>query len=294
MEPGSHAVTEARETSASRMRRISDADALRRPCAQVLRPLYECIGHCDARRDRQEWRKLLDERFELERRERDVESDLRILCGDIDDRLKSVVLRDEQFIVAFFLSSTFTDTEWERNLLISDVLPYLTELARKYGLELRLAEMRWGIREEASSEHQTSEICMNELERCQRESLGLFYVFLACQKYGFRPFPPKIPQGIFASLRDQMSAEDAALVDKCFELDTNVYVPARATSGVTAAQTACRGRSLCSRAASAFVKTRAPRGGRPLRSCRSPFVRLRSKCGRSGLVICATRARRRF
>jgi len=136
-------VRDARETSASRMRRISDADALRRRCAQVLRPLYECIGHCDARRDRQEWRKLLDERFELERRERDVESDLRILCGDIDDRLKSVVLRDEQFIVAFFLSSTFTDTEWERNLLIDDVVPYLQDYARKHGFEFRLAEMRW-------------------------------------------------------------------------------------------------------------------------------------------------------
>ncbi len=105
-------------------------------------------------------------KVEMERRERDVESDFRILCGDIDDRLKLVVLRDEQYIVAFFLSSTFTDTEWERNLLISDVLPYLAELARKYGLELRLAEMRWGIREEASSEHQTSEICMNVLEQC--------------------------------------------------------------------------------------------------------------------------------
>jgi hypothetical protein len=57
---------------------------------------------------------------ELERRERDVESDVGILCGDIDDRLKLVVLRDEQFIVAFFLSSAFTDTEWERNLLISE------------------------------------------------------------------------------------------------------------------------------------------------------------------------------
>jgi hypothetical protein len=70
--------------------------------------------------------------------------------------------------------------------------------------------MRWGIRAEAISEHQTSEICMNVLERCQRESLGLSYVFLGCQKYGFRPFPPKIPEGIFASLRDKMSAEDAA------------------------------------------------------------------------------------
>jgi hypothetical protein len=85
--------------------------------------------------------------------------------------------------------------------------------------------MRWGIRAEAISEHQTSEICMNVLERCQRESLGLSYVFLGCQKYGFRPFPPKIPEGIFASLRDKMSAQDAALLDKCFELDTNVYVP---------------------------------------------------------------------
>ena len=70
-----HAVTEARETSASRMRRISDADALRRRCAQVLCPLYECIGHGVARRDRPEWRKLLDERVELERHERNVESD---------------------------------------------------------------------------------------------------------------------------------------------------------------------------------------------------------------------------
>jgi hypothetical protein len=77
MDPGSHAVTEARETSASRMRRISDADALRRRCAQVLSPLYECIGHGITRRDRPEWRKLLDERVELERRDRDVESDLR-------------------------------------------------------------------------------------------------------------------------------------------------------------------------------------------------------------------------
>jgi hypothetical protein len=225
-------VRDALETCSARMRRISDADNLRRRYTKALRPLYQRIGHRDARRDRQEWRERLDENVKLERRERDVESDFRILCGDIDDRLKLVVLRDEQFIVAFFLSSTFTDTEWERNLLISDVLPYLAELARKYGLELRLAEMRWGIRAAASSENQTSEICMNELERCQRESLGISYIFLACQKYGFRPFPPKIPEDIFASLRDKMSAEDAALLDKCFELDTNVYVPpARADTG---------------------------------------------------------------
>jgi hypothetical protein len=89
------AVTEARETCLARMRRISDAEALRRRYMQGLRPLYERIGHHDARRDRQEWR-------EMERRERDVESVFRIVCGNIDDRFKLVVLRDEQLIVAFF------------------------------------------------------------------------------------------------------------------------------------------------------------------------------------------------
>ena len=95
-------VRDARETCSARTRRISDADALRRRYTKPLRPLYERIGHRDARRDRQKWRERLDEKVEMERRERDVESVFRIVCGNIDDRFKLVVLRDEQLIVAFF------------------------------------------------------------------------------------------------------------------------------------------------------------------------------------------------
>ena len=53
-------------------------------------------------------------------------------------------------------------------------------VARKLGFEFRLVEMRWGIRAEASSSHQTSEICMAELERCQRESQGFSYISDVC------------------------------------------------------------------------------------------------------------------
>ena len=53
------------------------------------------------------------------------------------------VLQQDNRIVSFLLSSTFTDTEWERNLLIDDVVPYLQDYARKHGFEFRLAEMRW-------------------------------------------------------------------------------------------------------------------------------------------------------
>ena len=56
--------------------------------------------------------------------------------------------------------STFTDTNVERNLLMDDVTPYLQEYARQRGFEFVTTEMRWGIRSEASADHQTSEICM--------------------------------------------------------------------------------------------------------------------------------------
>ena len=82
--------------------------------------------------------------------------------------------------------------------------------------------MNRGIREEASNAHQTAEICMAELERCQRESQGYSYVFLGCQKYGFRPFPATISQGVFEQLRATMTADCQALLDECFRLDTNV------------------------------------------------------------------------
>ena len=91
------------------------------------------------------------------------------------------VLHEDKRIVSFLLSSTFTDTASERNLLIADVVPYLRRFARKHNFDFRLVEMRWGIRAEASSAHQTSEIRMAELERFQRDSQGFSYVFLGCQ-----------------------------------------------------------------------------------------------------------------
>jgi len=136
--------------------------------------------------------------------------------------VRESVLHEEKRIVSFLLSSTFTDTAWERNLLIADVVPYLQQFARKYRFEFRLSEMRWGIREDASSSHQTSEICMAELERCQAESKGYSYVFLLAQKYGFRPFPAKIPEDVFKRLRADVDVEGQGLLDECFRLDTNV------------------------------------------------------------------------
>lgn len=160
---------------------VSQESALRQ------QPLHVMIGHKNPRRDRKEWRRRLEEQPAALMNLRNAELDTRVLIGELCPETKAFVLRDSRRIVSFFLSSTFTDTEWERNLLLDDVVPYLQEYARGIGFEFRLAEMRWGIREEASNTHQTSEICMSELERCQKESQGYSYVFLACQVVASSP-----------------------------------------------------------------------------------------------------------
>jgi hypothetical protein len=110
---------------------------------QPCKPLRERIGLGARRHERGEWKTLLSAPTTLHEQGRDSELDLKILRGDITADVRVYVLQQDKRIVSFLLSSTFTDTEWERNLLIDDVVPYLQDYARKHGFEFRLAEMRW-------------------------------------------------------------------------------------------------------------------------------------------------------
>jgi hypothetical protein len=112
------------------------------------------IGLDTPRRDRAAWKALLEKHVEVREKARDVELDAQILRGDVRGDVLAKVLSVEKRIVSFLLSSTFTDTEWERNLVLDDVVPYLQEFARQHQFELRLVEMRWGIRQDASNSHQ--------------------------------------------------------------------------------------------------------------------------------------------
>lgn len=43
--------------------------------------------------------------------------------------------------------------------------------------------MRWGVRDEATDDHMTTELCMKEIENCQRLSMGPNFV--VCSNYDF-------------------------------------------------------------------------------------------------------------
>ncbi|CAH1788936.1 unnamed protein product [Owenia fusiformis] len=131
-------------------------------------------------------------------------------------------------IVRIFTSSTFTDTTVERNALMANIYPKLKEYCReKHGLEFQVVDMRWGVRDEATEDHMTTELCMQEILNCQRLSMGPNFVVFLGQKYGYRPIPTIIPAKEFEMLREVIKgvASELELLDEWYKKDDNA-VPA--------------------------------------------------------------------
>ena len=52
------------------------------------------------------------------------------------------------------------------------VYPKLKIFCQKKGFEFQVVDMRWGVRDEATDDHMTTELCMRELYACQKLSTG--------------------------------------------------------------------------------------------------------------------------
>ncbi|XP_073979529.1 NACHT and WD repeat domain-containing protein 2 isoform X2 [Rhodnius prolixus] len=131
-------------------------------------------------------------------------------------------------IVRIFTSSTFTDTTMERNTLMAQCYPKLKDFCReKHGLEFQVVDMRWGVRDEATDDHMTTELCMREIANCQRLSMGPNFVVFLGQKYGYRPIPTYILSSELQMLRDELasSGSDVTLLDMWYRKDSNAVPP---------------------------------------------------------------------
>ncbi|XP_032230654.2 NACHT domain- and WD repeat-containing protein 1 isoform X2 [Nematostella vectensis] len=87
--------------------------------------------------------------------------------------------------------------------------------------------MRWGVREQSADDHTTVDLCLKELKACQQLSTGPNFVTFLGQKYGFRPFPPRIPGDEFLQIAAALENEhDRSLIEKWFKCDFNAVPPA--------------------------------------------------------------------
>ena len=77
------------------------------------------------------------------------------------------------WLIKFYL---LLDTEKERNKLMINAYPKITTFCQELGYEFQVVDMRWGIRDEATDDHMGTDICLREIQMCQRLSTGPNFV----------------------------------------------------------------------------------------------------------------------
>jgi hypothetical protein len=147
--------------------------------------------------------------------------------SDISDELMKHATRT----ISIFSSSTFTDTAVERDYLIQNCFPQLRDELRKIGdisLEVAVAflllnpqvvDLRWGITDEAVRSNQLWAICRAEIERCFKNSVGLSFLSLLADKYGYRPLPAAIQPDMFSAVNRALPAAESRLLNSLYRED---------------------------------------------------------------------------
>ena len=87
-------------------------------------------------------------------------------------------------VLRVFISSTFTDTQAERNYMMREIYPEIREFCQEHGIDFNVIDLRWGIRDQATNDHMTTEICLSEIKKCFSDSINApCFVFLSFNRY---------------------------------------------------------------------------------------------------------------
>ena len=106
----------------------------------------------------------------------------KVLFGDLSN-LSMFSCETPSWSLLVFISSTFTDTHVERDCLMGEILNKLREIGKQHSVSVSFSDMRWGVRDENTLEHETWVSCKKELLRCMKKSKGLFFISLQSEKW---------------------------------------------------------------------------------------------------------------
>jgi WD40 repeat protein len=125
--------------------------------------------------------------------------------------------RAPKWKMVVFVSSTFIDTQHERNVLLEKIQPELRKIGRPHGIEVTFVDMRWGIRDESTIDHNTWEECKKAIDRCEEDSDGLFFLSLQSERFGYLPLPKYLSE-------DEMLSRVSSSDTKLHQLATGWYI----------------------------------------------------------------------
>lgn len=70
----------------------------------------------------------------------------------------------------------FSDTKHERNKLMESAYPKIKSFCQDLGYDFQVVDMRWGVRDQATDDNMGTEMCLRELQMCQKLSTGPNFV----------------------------------------------------------------------------------------------------------------------
>jgi hypothetical protein len=129
-----------------------------------------------------------------------------------------------------FVSSTFLDTNRERNILHAKILPDLQKKAILQDIQVILYDMRFGVKDENTLDHMTWISCRDAIDQCYEGSDGLFFLSLQADRYGYLPLPKYLDQETFLNAKSaqgttESNSEAIQLLEKWYILDKNHCPP---------------------------------------------------------------------
>ncbi|XP_072516937.1 NACHT domain- and WD repeat-containing protein 1 [Salminus brasiliensis] len=136
-------------------------------------------------------------------------------------------LQPQSNVVRLFISSTSSDLESERNAFWDKVYPEIQDFCQSLGLVFEVVDFRWGGCDSITTDHMTTELCLQEIQRCQKVSAGPSFLALVGSQYGHRPIPRLIPEPEFELLLCKLSKDEEGLtlLKQWFIKDTNLVPP---------------------------------------------------------------------
>ncbi len=70
-----------------------------------------------------------------------------------------------------FISSTFCDMQTERDAIHTIVVPNLRAMARQYGEDVEVCDLRWGVNtgdlDSEEGSRKVLSVCLDEIDRCK-------------------------------------------------------------------------------------------------------------------------------
>ena len=121
------------------------------------------------------------------------------------------------------ISSTITDTTYERDYLVDDLQFQLRERSKEHGIEVIFFDFRFGITDQITLDHKTWEESSKAIEWCKLESMGLAFLSLQGNKYGYCPLPRVVLESDLLShlSKCECSEDDQRLIFEWYHLDLN-------------------------------------------------------------------------